>query len=202
MRRATFSRRRRETRPDVDALDAQIQFRLGRWLDGESTMQRVLADATSRQDRPREAVALNDLGMARLHRTASTKRCRGSNGCSISPQADGSSVYAKALNNTGACLMRLGQFERALAVQRQAVEMHERGSRAGFEQALAPLGSTYLEQNDVEGALPYLNRALAIAIDADQKNDAASGRAISPRRTAVHRADGTRANVLTIRHGV
>ncbi len=50
------------------------------------------------------------------------------------------SIYAKALNNAGMCYSRLGQFERAIDVQRRAVDLQSRRPRsADYEQALGPV---------------------------------------------------------------
>jgi CHAT domain-containing protein len=162
-----------ETRLDIEELGGQIQFRLSRWSDGESKVQAVLAQSAAIGDRYRQALALNDLGMARLRR----KRCDEALvwfervlGLSGVGQF---TIYAKALNNAGACYARLGQFAKALEVQRRAVDLHEHGSRAAYEEALGELGTTYLLQEDVPEALPYLQRALTIAAQAGQTEDAA-----------------------------
>ena len=62
-------------------------------------------------------------------------------------------IYAAALNNAGICLARLGQFDKALALQQRAVEIHERsGRRLELMQALGELGTThFLQRRDLPG---------------------------------------------------
>jgi CHAT domain-containing protein len=163
-----------ETLPDVDALEGQIQFRTGRWADGEARMQAVLAAAARRQDRQRQAKALNDLGMARIRQNRCDEAVSWFERVMNLPGAEEFSLFATALNNAGACLARLGQFDKATAAQRRAIELHERGSRAAYEQALGELGTTYLLQDNVNDALPYLKQAFSIAADANQQDDAAT----------------------------
>jgi tetratricopeptide (TPR) repeat protein len=51
-------------------------------------------------------------------------------------------VYAIALRNAGVCYARLGDFDRAIAVERRSVEVNEnRGPRVYLEQALGVLGA-------------------------------------------------------------
>jgi CHAT domain-containing protein len=163
-----------ETLPDVDALEGQIQFRMGRWADGEARLQAVLADATRREDRQRQAKALNDLGMARIRQNRCDEAVSWFERVMNLPNAHDLYLFANALNNAGACLARLGQFERAAAAQRRAIELHERGSRAAYGQALGELGTTYLLQDNVNEALPYLVQAFSIAANANQQEDAAT----------------------------
>ena len=162
-----------ETRLDVEELDGQIQFRLRRWSDGETKVQAVLAQAPGRGDRYHQALALNDLGMARLKRQRCDEALVWFEQVLDLPGVRQFSTYAKALNNAGSCYARLGQFERALELQRRAVDLQEHGSRAAYEEALGELGSTYLLQEDVPEALPYIQRALTIAARAGQTEDAA-----------------------------
>ncbi|MDH4062784.1 MAG: CHAT domain-containing tetratricopeptide repeat protein, partial [Acidobacteriota bacterium] len=79
----------------------------------------------------------------------------------------------QALNNAGICYARLGQFERAVVSQQQAVAIHEGGRRQDYAQALGELGSTFLLQDDLARGMPYLKRALDIARDAELTGDAA-----------------------------
>ena len=79
-----------------------------------------------------------------------------------------------SLNNAGACYARLGQFERALEMQRRAVALHEkRGAASPYEQALGELGSTYVLMEDLARGVPYLTKALAVAEQAGLNGDAA-----------------------------
>src|SRR5262249_20872475 len=67
-----------------------------------------------------------------------------------------------------------GQFDRALAVQRRALEDHERrGKRESFVQGLGEMGNVYLIQRQGREAEPYLKRAFDEAMAANLLSEAA-----------------------------
>ena len=76
-------------------------------------------------------------------------------------------IYGASQNNAGICFARLGQFDRAVAAQQRAVEIHDRsGRKTELMQAVGELGTTYLLQDEVALAVPHLQRALSIATEA------------------------------------
>jgi CHAT domain-containing protein len=163
----------RDVRLDVEVLGGQIGMRLGRWEDAESRLNAVVAGAAQAGDRYHQALALNNLGMGRFVRK------RWDQGLSWFEQVlsfsdlEQTTVYGAALNNAGMCYARLGQFERALASQRRAIELDEhRGSRGDFEQAVGQFGNTCVLKGDVRRGLPYYQRALAIATESKLARDA------------------------------
>lgn len=124
-------------------------------------------------DQYHEALALNNLGFGEL----TQKRYDAAlpwfeHVLAMSALAD-FTVYADALNNAGICYSRLGQTDRAVAVQQRAIALHERGPRREYEQALGQLGATYLQEDDVRAALPFLDRARDVAASAGLSSDAA-----------------------------
>jgi CHAT domain-containing protein/Tfp pilus assembly protein PilF len=164
----------RELRHDMDVLAGQIRLQLGRWEEGESTLIAVAADAAEAGDGFHEAVAHGNLGMGRLIRNRCDEALGWFEKVLERSELETMSVYTAAMNNAGACYARLGLLDRAVKVQRRAVALTERReSRHEHEQALGELGSTYLLQDDVERALPHLQRALAIAREANLTEDAA-----------------------------
>src|SRR5262249_11807312 len=83
-------------------------------------------------------------------------------------------IYAQSLNNAGICYNELGEFDRAVDLQRRAVRIHEQhGLTNSFEQALGELGRTYLTHDDPAQALPPLRRAFEVARAAHINDDAA-----------------------------
>ena len=82
-------------------------------------------------------------------------------------------LHAVALNNAGICWARLGDFDRAIALQTRAVSVHEtRGVPHYLEQALGEMGNTFVLKGAAL-ALPLLMRAHEIASSAGQMADAA-----------------------------
>jgi CHAT domain-containing protein len=85
----------------------------------------------------------------------------------------GTTVQGNAFNNAGLCHARLGQFERAVAMQQQAIRIQERGRKQNHAQALGELGNTYLLQENYARGAEYLQRAFTIAAEAGLASDAA-----------------------------
>jgi tetratricopeptide (TPR) repeat protein len=161
-------------RLDADVLAGQIRMRLGRWSEAESTLN-TLIDQTARTGNGYyQALALNNLGMGYLVRNRFDEALSRFDRIFGLGGLEQTTVYASALNNAGICYARLGQFDRAVVLQRRAVTLHEKtGRRSEFEQAVGELGSTYLLQENFDRGLPYLKQALSISQDAGLTADAA-----------------------------
>ena len=161
------------TRLDVDELQGQIQARMGRWAEAETGLAQAADRAARTGDGFREAKALNDLGMTHLVQKRCDEALPWFERVLARPELEPLAHYARALYNAGACYARLGQFEKAIDVQLRAVARQEHGAPTAYEQALGELGSTYFLKDDVVRALPYIERALAIATAAQVNEDAA-----------------------------
>src|SRR4029453_12468633 len=84
-------------------------------------------------------------------------------------------VYGAALANAGICYARLGEFDRAIATQRRAVKLHERGApKVDVERGLGELGNSFLQLGDPGQAVPHLRQALNVASDANLQGEAGS----------------------------
>jgi len=163
-----------ELRLDAGVLGGQIRMRLGKWDEAESRLNETVAEAVKTGDRYREVLALNNLGMGMLVRNRCDEALQWFERLLSLKDLDQMLVYSVAMNNAGICYARLGRFDRAIAVQQQAVEMHQRQGGATYEaQALGELGTTYLLQDDVERARPYFQQALEIAKEIGNNEDAA-----------------------------
>ena len=154
-------------------LQGQIELRLGRWIEAETALNAVAAEAGRAGDRYRQALAMNNLGMGRLVRGRFDEALTWFERVLAIDAVESTSLYGVALNNAGICYSRLGQFDRAIVVQQRAVEFHERGSPVAYQQAVGELGTTYLLQGNFPQGLVHLRRALSIASDAHLQSDAA-----------------------------
>jgi CHAT domain-containing protein/Flp pilus assembly protein TadD len=164
----------RELRLDAEVLGGQVRMRLGKWDEAESRLNDTVEEAVKDGDRYREVLALNNLGMGMLVRNRCDEALQWFERVLSFKDLDQMLVYSGAMNNAGICYARLGRFDRAVAVQQQAVESHQRRGVATYqEQALGELGTTYLLQSDVEHARPYLQQAFKIATDIGNNEDAA-----------------------------
>jgi len=163
-----------DVRPDIDVLRGQVQLRLGRWADGESELNAVVDRARAAGDHRREALALNNLGMGRVVRNRYDAALPLFERVLSLPGLERLTVYGAALNNAGICYSRLGEFDRAVAVQQRSIDVHRtRGPRVEFEHALGELGNTYILQGDAQRATPYLQEAYAVANASHIEADAA-----------------------------
>jgi tetratricopeptide (TPR) repeat protein len=163
-----------DTQLDIAWLGGQIRLRLGQWAEGEAALNAVAARAAAGGNRFQEARALDDLGMGGIVRARWDEALPRFERVLSFDGIDSLSVYATALTNAGICYSRLGQFDRALAVQRRSVALHTtRGTRADFEQALGVLGNTYWLEGDARQALPFMRQALTVAIESNLAADAA-----------------------------
>jgi tetratricopeptide (TPR) repeat protein len=165
---------RSDVKLDIDQLDGQALLRLGAWNDADAVLNRVVSQAAADADEYHEALALNDLGMGRVVRNRYDAALPYFERVVSLAGLTGSSVFAVALNNAGTCYQRLGQFDRALAVQQRAFEVHERrGKREYFVQALGEMGMLYLLHGEPSKAQPFLKRAFDEATAAKLLPDAA-----------------------------
>ena len=163
-----------DLRLDVDILEGQLRLQLGQWPQGEAALASVVERALAAGDRYRQAVAFANLGMGQFTRGRHEDALFWFERVLSFRELEHYTVYATALSNAGICYTRLGEFDRALATERRAFEIHERrGPRIYFVQALGQLGNLYLLRGDAAEGLPYLRRALEVAIEAGLDADAA-----------------------------
>jgi CHAT domain-containing protein len=159
---------------DIEVLDSQARLRLGQWNDAEQRLDAAFRTARDRKDRFREALAVNYLGMSRLIRNRYDDALPQFERVLSYSDLDQTRIYAASLTNAGICLARLGQYDKALALQQRAVETYERsGRKQELMRALGEVGTTHLLRGDLAEALPHLQRAHAIAKEAGLAADGA-----------------------------
>src|ERR1700687_1341272 len=177
---ATLDRARRiipedhELQRSVDWLAGQIHLRMGRWQEGEALLNLVATRAASVGDRYQQALAFLDLGMSRLVRGRYDEALTWLERVLAFSDLDRTTVSVKALNNVGICYSRLGLFERAVQIQRRAVDIQQaRGPSKPLDEALGSLGVTHGLSGDLRGALQYLQQAMEVATQIRNTSDAA-----------------------------
>lgn len=161
---------------DADILAGQVLFRLGRWDEGDAVLGRARDIARTAGDVPREAGALVTLGMGQSMRGRFGEALEYLEPVLALRGMEQHLRYAVALSNAGLSYARLGEFDRALELQRRAVALHEprRAALPGYlEEALGELGHTEFLRGDADAALALLSRARAVAGDAGRTEYAA-----------------------------
>jgi CHAT domain-containing protein len=162
-----------DLRLDIDVYAGVAKLQLGLWEQGEAALNDVLQTAKARGDRYHQAVALLDLGYGHLIRKRYDAALTWLERVLEYSDLREFTIYADALNNAGLCYSRLGLFERAVEVQRQAIERHKNGARREYADALGELGATYILRDDMRTSLPYLRQALDVARAAGLTDQAA-----------------------------
>ncbi len=155
-----------EVQLEAAILEGQILLRLSRWNEAEAKLGAVVEQ--TQKDRYRQALALNNLGMGRLIRSRYDEALAWFEQVLSQTDLENMAVYGTVLYNAGICYSRLGQFERAIAVQQRAAQIHDRrGPSLQLVQALGSLGNTYVLQGDARKAVPFLRRAMDVATAAN-----------------------------------
>jgi CHAT domain-containing protein len=159
---------------DLDDLRGQLRLRLGRWTDGESILRGVADAAMEAGDEYHAALALNDLGMGEVVRNRYDAAIAWFEQVLALKHVQSLALYPRAEYNAGIGYARLGQFDRAAALQREAVAAFAvQGSDRDREHALGQLGTTLLQQGSTEQGLQDLGRAFDVASAAHLDDDAA-----------------------------
>jgi CHAT domain-containing protein/tetratricopeptide (TPR) repeat protein len=159
---------------DAEILKGVAFIRLGRASEGDATLSAAAQAAKSSGDRFREASATMNRGAGYLVRDRYDEALPFFEAVMSMADLSAYMVYAVALRNAGVCYARLGDFDRAIAVERRSVEVNEqRGPRVYLEQALGVLGATYLLKGSYAEAIQYLQRAFDVATAAALVEDAA-----------------------------
>ena len=149
---------------EIDRLDGQALLRMSEWSQGEELLNRVLTVATEAGDRYNQAMALNDLGMGRLARNRYDEALPYFERVIGMEDLSAWSLHAASLRNAGSCYQRLGQFDRALALQQKAFANQEhRGKPEYTVQALVEMGNLFVLRGEPDHALPYFVRGLESA---------------------------------------
>jgi len=159
---------------DAETLKGVVLLRVGRSAEADATLAAAVASAKGLGDRFREATAMQNRGYGYLLSGRYDAALPYFEAVMSMTDLSSFMVYAIALKNAGICYARLGDFDRAIAVERKSVEVNEqRGPRIYLEQALGVLGATYLLNGSYAEAIPYLRRALDVANEAGLVEDAA-----------------------------
>jgi CHAT domain-containing protein/tetratricopeptide (TPR) repeat protein len=159
---------------DAENLAGQALLRRGQFADADVRLHTARDFARASGDRAREAAILGTLGMGQLVRERHDAALTYFEQVLTFTELDSHLAFATALSNAGLCYARLGEFDRALALQERAVQLHEtRNVTVYLEQSLGELGHTRLLRGEAELALGLLARARSVAAAAGRNTNAA-----------------------------
>jgi CHAT domain-containing protein/tetratricopeptide (TPR) repeat protein len=165
---------------DARNLQGQAALRLGQWATGDEILESVVTDAIHAGSDYHVALASINRGMARLQRDRFDEALPYFERATALERVT-MRIRGIALTNAGLCYTRLGDFDRAIAMQQRAVDAHKGSAPVFLEQALGELGTTYYLGGRVPEAIAHLTRALDVAtgveggraVDAKLDEDAA-----------------------------
>ena len=165
----------RDVALDVGVLKGQALSVLRRWPEAEGVLNETVTEALKRGDRYHEAVALVNLGTGHLDRARFDHALQYFERALSFKDLQTQLVYAVALTNAGICYQRLGEFDRAIDVERRAVSSHEAPGRPRiyYIRALGELGTTYVYVRDFDKGAEYLKRAIDVAKRAGMNEEGA-----------------------------
>jgi CHAT domain-containing protein/tetratricopeptide (TPR) repeat protein len=137
-------------------------FSLGDEASAAGHFSRALDFARTGQDRAEQAKAL--MNLAWVHRLQGQVRQAADEYQSLIPMLDAARqpyLYGAMLNNYGFCLIALGDFDRALELHTQALDLFARlGQKSERATQLTALGTLYFRVGDGPRALETLRAAI------------------------------------------
>lgn len=158
---------------DIELLQSQILYRSGKAAAADALLTAARTSVAAQGDPFRMAQISNNLGLGLVTRGRYDEALPYFEGILRDQALEGTSIHGAALNNAGLCHARLGQFERAVTLQQEAIRAQSQGRKRDYAQALGEMGSTYLLQEDYAQGAEYLQRAFTIAAEAGLASDAA-----------------------------
>ncbi|HXK03152.1 MAG TPA: CHAT domain-containing protein [Verrucomicrobiae bacterium] len=159
---------------EVEVIQGPILIRRGLYDEAEWVLARALARAQAEHSSYAEGSALINLGMIRLrkHRYDDAAGFFEEASRVIGPVSP--IIYSVAQNNLAVCYLNLGEHDRAIRIQMEAIARHERsGAKFYLQGAVGAAGETYLSKGALDQAIPFLRRALSLASELNRPTDAA-----------------------------
>lgn len=159
-------------RSDLELLESQVLYRSGRAADADALLAGTRARVATEGDPYRLAQVSLATGMGLVTRSRFDEALPFFESVVSNRMVEGTVVQGQALNNAGLCHARLGQFDRAVALQEQAIQVQARGRKQNYVQALGELGATYLLQDDFVRGAEHLQKAFDVAAGAGLATEA------------------------------
>ena len=149
---------------DIETLQGQILLRHEQWDEASRVIDDAVRRAAGRGDSYRTAAARHNLAFGYLLRGKYDQALQLFEAVLDVKELERYTVYGSALTNAGVCQARIGHFDKAIELLRQAIQSHEqRGAQIFLGQALGELGTTYLLRQEARTAMQHLSRAFEVA---------------------------------------
>jgi CHAT domain-containing protein len=159
---------------DVETIQGSRLIRRQQYHEAEGTLRAALARARTLHSAYSEAGVQINLGMIRKLRQRYDEAIPYFEKAAALAGPRSRTLYALARSNLAMCYMQLGEHDRALQIHLQSVAQNEQsGAKYYLQNSLGETGRTYMVKEDPRRAIPYLERALSLAIESNLTGDAA-----------------------------
>ena len=159
---------------EVEGLQGPILIQRGLYDEAEWVLSRALDKAQALHSSYSEGSALINLGMIRLRKHRYDEAAGFFEEASRVLGPASPIGYSVAQNNLAVCYLNLGEHDRAIRIQKEAIARHERsGAKFYLQGAVGAAGEAYLSKGAFNQAIPFLQRALSIASELNRPTDAA-----------------------------
>jgi CHAT domain-containing protein len=149
-------------------------MRRQRYEEAEVALRAALARAQALHLAYSNAGVLVNLGLSRLLRLRYDEAIPYFEKAAALAGPQSRTLYSLARSNLAICYSNLGEHDRALEIHLQSVAQNERsGTRFYLQGSLGETGHIYMMKGDPKAAIPYLERALSLASEANNSRDAA-----------------------------
>jgi CHAT domain-containing protein/tetratricopeptide (TPR) repeat protein len=150
---------------DAETWNGRLLYLLKRPGPAEDVFRHAADEAAGRQDAYREAIALNGLNMIRLLENRFDEAIPGFIRIVQSAERGGlQRILSIASTNLGICYSNLGNFDEARSCLRRGIDLlGESGLTSYRMNLLGEIGNTYLRQGDANQAVPFYQKAVALA---------------------------------------
>lgn len=159
---------------NIEILEGSRLARLRRWDEAEARLLSAVERARKHRDRYLEAGATVNLGMIRLTRHRFEEAAARFERALALAEGHAQLLYSLALANLSICYYRLGEIDRAIAIQTKAIALHERfGENAYLANTLGEAGSAHALAGRFKESIAFFERAYRLSTKLKRTADAA-----------------------------
>jgi CHAT domain-containing protein len=159
---------------DIETIQGILLMRRQRYDEAEVALRSALVRARALHSAYSEAGVQVNLGVVRSLRQRYDEAVPYFERAATLAGPHTRTLYSLARSNLATSYSQLGEYDRALQIHLQSVEQAERsGTKYYLQNSLGQTGTTYMAKGDPKAAIPFLERALSLASEANGTRDAA-----------------------------
>ena len=159
---------------EIDTFRGGRLMRRQRYEEAEVALRAALARAQTLHSAYSNAGVLVNLGLNRLLRLRYDEAIPYFEMAAALAGPQSRTLYSLARSSLAICYAQLGEHDQALEIQLQSVAQNERsGTKFYLQASLGETGHIYMMKGDSKAAIPYLERALSLASEANNAREAA-----------------------------